>query len=401
MLGSEPLLGNLTHLYIHLMDFNGQAVYPRLIIGPKLQMLHISHDPDGAASPPFSIWSNLSCTLSTVTELQSLTFSTDIRRDDRFLPGDMQILLPAFRAPKSIRRLAIPIDLDLATLQHFANSTSLVEFEFSVSSAIIHDFLSTSSLVHIFEHIEELEIETDDIGAVQLLLQWDGFENLHTLHLNRNNPRMPCNLHNLFAAFSHNNRAIDIKHVSAADMRRQLTPIPAVHASHTLSPLWTFTNVTTLSIDMNESILLDDYILNSMVSRWPHLQSLQLYDWRDPTLTTPSSITLNGMLTLAECHDLRSLALRVNAYESIPDISMTKCASSGRKLEHFCLCRSPAQRPYALARFFQMIFPNLINLSYGYDRDHTEFASIENISQLETEYFECWREVWRLLTDGK
>jgi hypothetical protein len=400
--GAEPLFPNLTRLDISLLEFDTPAVYPQLLIGTILRDLYVDYDPDEVHTvAPFSVWSNIARILPIATHLHSLRFSSDIRTDYQSPLNAMRLLLPSLRASDSLVELAVPSDFDLVTLQHFAMTRSLVQLEFAVPSAIIHQFLSATSLsTHIFENLEQLEVETDNLGALQSLLELDGFGSLQGLCIHHNDPSIPYDLCHLFTSLLRNDRITQIEEVVVDNVDPTGPPTHRLSGSYSLFPLCQLPNLTTVHVDMHGSISLDDTILNAMVDAWPHLKRLQLYDWSDPTLPVSSFITPDGMLSLAKCRYLTSLALRVNACGPLPDLSMISYPKYGEKLTTFCLCRSPGLHPMRLTGFLRVLFPNLRNLSYGYQRGHRLFASIGNLGLLEQEYFECWREVWRLITDG-
>jgi hypothetical protein len=299
----------------------------------------------------------------------------------------------------NLRKLALSPQCDLPTLQHLSMAKFLKKLDIEITASIIVNFLLTlPSSAYIFQTLMRLEMETDDLCAVQSLLNRDGFSCMHSLYLHRKNPGLHWDIKSLFTALADTRDSAKIKRVGVADIHSSQTPSHAINAND-ISPLFQFTNMTTILIDMNESISLDDLLLNSMVTAWPHLQKLELYDWRDPTPTSPS-VTLSGMTTLACCHDLNCLALRVNAYQNIPDISLVNLTTTAQDLKSFCVCRSPTQYPDKVKQFLQTIFPNLVNLSYGYNRDHTQFASTDNLTEQEQIYFESWRDVWRQLNNG-
>lgn len=392
--GENPLVPHLTHLDISLMDFDDQAVYPQLLIGRTLRKLYVDYDPDTDQderdpTPPFSVWSNIACILSKATQLDSLCFSPYIWMDYQSFPNEMHLLLPLLLASNSLMEVAIPADFDLATLQHFASAKSLTQLEFTIPSAVVCQFLSSWSLsAHIFQSLKLLEIETDNLGVVPLLLECNGFGCLQGLSIHCNDPNIPYDLHSIFTSLLHNNQTANIQEVIIDKINPQSTPTPTINRLHSLLPLCEFPNITMVHMDMIESIILDDGVLKAIADKWPGLKKLQLYDWCNPTQPTSSSITLNRMLSLAKCCHLRSLALWVNACGSIPDLSMISYPKDGGKLTSFWLCRSPGLCSNGLTQFLWTLFPNLRNLSYGYDQAHTLFASIENLGVLEQEYFE-------------
>jgi hypothetical protein len=372
-------------------------------VGRSLQSLHIAYDPDEEISiRPFfkSLWSNVSTILSSSTDLHSVTFLYDEDWEEEISHNDAVVLLPICRESNNLRNVALSPKCDLLTLQHLSMAKFLTKLNIDITASIILEFLSTlPPSAYIFEALRRLEIHTEDLGTVESLLRRDGLSCLESLFLNRKNPGIRWDIKSLFMALKGSKDAAKIERVQVADIRWNQTPSPVTDA-YDISPLFHFTNMSAILIDMNQSVSLDDLLLNSMVTAWPRLQSLELYDWRDPTIVPFQSVTLRGMITLARCRDLKYLALRVNAYQDIPDLSSVNISTRAHNLKSFCVCRSPTQDSNRVTRFLQTIFPNVRHLSYGYNRDHEQFASIDNLTQQEQIYFESWRDVWRQLNNG-
>jgi hypothetical protein len=136
-----------------------------------------------------------------------------------------------------------------------------------------------------------------------------------------------------------------------------------------------------------------------MAEAWPLLQKLQLSDWSNP-LDHPTRVTLVGLLLFSHCQRLEGLTLWVNAVQTdgLGDVIV----SPAKKLSNLCLCRSPGLQSTAITAVIEMAFPNLRTLSYGYSREHIQFASLDgHLEPQETLYFECWQDVWRRLNNGQ
>jgi hypothetical protein len=395
-----PIVTRLVHLRISLYDFRGSAFFPRLIIGSALKSLYIFHEPPeyNTKHPSFPLlWSNLASLLSRPSNLQSLRFDNDIATDPYISYEGVRVLCTLYRSITNLKRLhACPSTFDLDTLVHFSTSRTLKILDMAIPSSVIQQFTLSDPITPIYDFLKHLCIETEELSPVHAFLACDGFSCLEGLELSRCKSQTAWDLPQFFTSARSSSIPLECLTLSQTG----LSPHPPHSVSlHRLSLPLPFRNLTELSVDFDGSLDLDDHTLGTMAEAWPSLQKLELCDWSNPC-DRPTQVTLVGLLSLTRCQLLKDLVLRVNALQIAQQTMHSVIVTSSETLTNFCICRSLCLQPNAVTPILQTAFPNLRNLSYGYSREHTLFASLTNLSPVETLYFECWQDVWRQLNNG-
>jgi hypothetical protein len=140
-------------------------------------------------------------------------------------------------------------------------------------------------------------VETDDLGAMQTLLTWNGFANLAVLHVVIQHYHTPCDVSFIFNLIGHYKPNIKLDPLQISDDNpHHIAPISPPEFL-TIHPILLYHDLTILDIDIAHSVILDNEVLGSMVEAWPHLQALHLRDWTKPS-SGATNITLQGVLLL-------------------------------------------------------------------------------------------------------
>jgi hypothetical protein len=395
----------LIDLHISLYDFDGAASLPRLVMGSALRSLYIFHEPlEEETQHPLSfpsLWSNLAHQLSHTTNLSSLVFDDEIAIDPYISSEGAHVLRTSYCSIPNLKHLhARPSPFDIDTLTHFSTSRTLTILEITVPSHVFEQFSSTKHIWPVYDCLKRLYIDTEDLSSAHTFLGHQGFQRLQKLELSRYKPEVVWDIPAFFASVRSSN--ISLNRLTLSDtVLSTLSPTPPMRSVNMrgLSLPLPFPSLTKLFVDFEGSLDLDDHVLGAMAEAWPLLQKLQLSDWSNP-LDHPTRVTLVGLLSFSHCQWLEGLTLRVNAVQT--DGLGDMIVSPAGKLSNLCLCRSPGLQSTAITAVIEMAFPNLRTLSYGYSREHTQFASLDGrLEPQETLYFECWQDVWRRLNNGQ
>jgi hypothetical protein len=406
--GAGFVLPNLNDLRICLVDFADSAIYPCLVIGPALRSLSIKHDAfddlHETPSAPQMLWSNLAMALSQSVQLHSFALETEVDEDHDISLDGIKVLLPHYCKLENLKRIAVlPSTVDLHFLSHFSSSPILEYLHMSVHSNTLSEFILAHPPAPLFNNVASLLIRTEKLSAAQELICCNGLESLEVLHIIRMNAEITWNLPSFLRSLWQHKSSMPLEELYIHDNRVSVASKSALAHPITLATithLFVFSQITVVSIDLNQSTSLDDHVLDAIADAWPHLQQLTLYDWSDPSPDRVKT-TLSGLSHLSRCLELEDLALRINAMLPTAHAVFAHGTTSTNKLQEFCVCRSPAENPTALAQLLRTLFPNLKDMSYGYDRHHYLFASESRMEDDEVPYLETWRDVWRQLNNGQ
>jgi hypothetical protein len=237
------------------------------------------------------------------------------------------------------------------------------------------------------------DIETDDLEEVARLIEQKGFGRLEHLKVARRPIQGFWTLDPFFRALQKQAGNMPLKSlrlVQAEFMEfwegrpRTLEPISGVH---TFVPLFEFTDMTILEIDLLGSVALNDGGLIDLAKAWPCLEILKLCEYT----TMPDNatgLTLSGLLPLVgSCINLRELAIRVDALNPITDAAQLRNIVPALKLQHLDVSRSPADDATTISYFIKTIFPNLRTLRDRWNFDGPDWYELDPV---EEENRQCW-----------
>lgn len=118
LLTFAPLFKNIRHVCLFLVDFDGQAIYPCLIIGVTLSTLRMSHDlpydmHDTSASDHLP-WENMVSVLHTTVLVRKLSFDLEITSEGAPPPDcehNLLVLCHRLLCLEHLSGLPLPMDL--------------------------------------------------------------------------------------------------------------------------------------------------------------------------------------------------------------------------------------------------------------------------------------------------
>jgi hypothetical protein len=166
-----------------------------------------------------------------------------------------------------------------------------------------------------------------------------------------------------------------------------------------LRPLLTFRNLRHLSMTRMLPHL-DNHWLREMAQAWPHLQVLNVVEYRSQVLDiTISGITLEGILPVLEyCPDLMELALTINApLHCVQFLERPWRGISNRNITTLNVGDSVIDDPIDVAHFFTYVLPNLESIISWENRYFLVKAEFE-IANI---YNSRWKEVLSMMKDMK
>lgn len=124
---ATPLLPNVKCAWLFLMDFDGHAVYPCLLIGPTLETFCISRKlpdaPQDVSASSLCPWNNIISILRPATAPQSLTFDPQIKEDGPIPTVCTEDFLNICQGLSSIKWLcSLPLQFNLLSVKYLATS---------------------------------------------------------------------------------------------------------------------------------------------------------------------------------------------------------------------------------------------------------------------------------------
>jgi hypothetical protein len=387
-----PLFPKLRHLDVPLSEFYGQALYPRLVIGPRLQTVMIRTDYDGLEYD--YPWDNLASVLKSSSP-HITTFSVEAlcgRNDMTKTPPEIMALYCGFQRMESLDAPSIVLTHD--ALSHLAILSRLKSLRISIDAAELTKFNSTVPASLEFPSLRDFSIDTYDLPICSELLRRPGFQHLHSLTVVRT-----CEdndfiwiLEPFFQTLQNHLPQLQ-KVILKADDHSGIPQLVSPLTTQTLTPLLSLPNISVLVIDLDVTVDLDDVKISQVADAWPNLHVLYLFD---QTMGTIPKVTLGGLLPLAAaCPNLEQLTLRINAFH-VPNFAQTGNIIPARNLHWLNVCTSPVTNErHDLASFISLIFPSLSSLTYGCD-----FYSIawdKDLALSEKRYASCWEQTCTVL----
>jgi hypothetical protein len=394
---AAPLLPRLSFLEISLEDFHGFAARPRCLIGPTLTDIEIDAldyqylPPDRADHP----WTNVHDILKRFAS-NVKSFTINARADglaDADLPPHFGMPTPIIELYSSffhLEKLVAPsIELNSATLSHFARLPKLEMIVASISFIELNQFSSTSISDSEFPRLKVLSLATTHLDACSKLLIRPGFRELESLTIVRRRGGDFWDLTSFFESLDNQHTYSRLKTLRLQSFDIDWYP-PNGNAQvsditpKTLEHLSLFENMAEFCIDLDQRVDMDNQSLQYISDAWPNLRILQL---RERRMGSVPSVTLSGLLSfVAACRKLESLSIRVNAlhFNNIGEI----LPRAGQNIHTFDACTSPMTDFEGIMSFLIVAFPNLKKLDYGW----CLHRSLDQIYATDDEhlYLECW-----------
>jgi hypothetical protein len=357
----------LSHLDATLFEFKDLSIYVRFAIGPGLRSVSISIESwEFDSQYP---WNNVVYFLKSAPNISSLAIEgTYDFPEDR----DVKEPFPLMQLYSSINHLEYldirPMYLTHDTLSHLATLNRLKLLKFTIHSNELVQFNPTHPSATDFPCLTHLWIGTDGLSGCTVLLKCPGLQKLKTLEIVRldSDDDGVWELDPFFKSLQ------DSLSHSCLHTLRILGPgyhtsppkdsVPRVTLS-TLTPLFSFSNLTDIQITLDASVELKDKDLRNVAEVWPGLRVLRLFE---RTTTRRPKLTLSGLLSLlVMCPELRELTLRMDT------LKIPSCAQlgdiRGHNLFSLDVCTSPLFHAPEMVAFLIVTFPKLTSLSYGWE----------------------------------
>ncbi|KAG6906155.1 hypothetical protein DXG01_015545 [Tephrocybe rancida] len=389
-------LPNLRRLWINFDGFHGQALYPRMLMSPRVTSVVVEHtdrDTPGHELP----WDNLAAVLVMAkSTLKCFAFETvyDNRVVSRYnsaLDAAM-ISLPLFI---SLHNFDIHnFMISHAVLAHVARMPNIQSFSFGIKAPEAEQFLLTPAFAGDFPSLTELRIDAEGLDVVSRILERPGFGRLALLTVLRSKAVSggSWDLEAFFKSLrDHQESPLTLKAIhilrvnasSSAPPRGQ--PLPLSYGA--LSYLFHFSQLSTLNITHELSLELSDEQFRALPEAWPRIRVLLLCaDRRDVLLP---SITFHAVLFfVCSCNELEVLKIQADA-TGFPSFAESGHIGTAPALRHLDMDTSPLDEPDEFATLLLMTCPALERLTYAkkYLRDLDYLSGVNRV------YAKNWQRV--------
>lgn len=391
-----PLLPNVQHLSLHVSHYAGHALYPRLVIGGALTSVIIDAPEEYFGHASHSALDNLPPVLGPA----SRTIRNFIIKSDGAVRSDGTVSSHSFGAMPELSNLVRGFE-HLETLQmrcgylsdnisHLSTLANLRSMDISLRPGGDFDLLGRKPLQQGFSNMRTARLELPSLEMVSLLLQSYSFDQLQSLTIERSDQDGPCDLNLFFRSLQASRPPLSLEslHLLANykgtwPPAQSSSPIPA----NTLDPLYSFTNLHTVIIDIDPVINLVPTTLLRMSSAWPNLRVLGL---PERSMRRRPNITLSDLLSfVSSCPHLQDLGLLVDAYLPIPPFVQQGEIKPCHSLRHLDVYLSPAREAADIAAFLTLAFPGLTRFSSG--------AGHEGMRMQAENHVLCWKLVGQLM----
>ena len=368
--------------------FIGLAVYPRLIIGPRIKGIRIRVDIKSLS------WANITAVLKEAAPSNLTSFI--LIRSTPSLSWSENESLELLSTLRSVKKLIISGPFytarDISTI---AALPALEHLHISVTKEAMENYIPPVG--NNFPAITRLAIESQTIDACELMLAQMKSIMLRSLVV----ARLGYNhwdLRSLFTALHSSNLASRLERIWVH--HKPCIPFdpdePILEDSfkidaHTFEHLDSFEHLCDLYIE-SSSLALDDDDLLKLAKSLPQLHSLVFRDICDPE--NRPKCTFAGMQHVIQfCPKLNQLVLRLDArrtpiFVTQPDSPMVP------QLTSLDLCNSPVSNAYEVGSYLAMLLPLLTDFSLRCPQ--TDRYSEEEEAKAKR-YYRIWLQVRDLL----
>ncbi|KAJ7737555.1 hypothetical protein B0H16DRAFT_1891634 [Mycena metata] len=357
-----PLFPNIKSL---LWETSDAALLPhfRAFIGPRLTSLTVSTLQSAA---------HLSLLPALATECPLLHEVTILTSEG--LPGRCEAVSFFVKQLTHLESLEVPC-LDAAALDHVAKRPALDYLHLDDQTPFPHVFEPASDVPFCCEITKLTLTVTDARAATEVLIRLDASP-ISDLEI-----RFPRTTSATALQAIYNGVAAHCNHASLTSLSIALPPtstpdtavadseqiaLYAVPGTH-LSPLFTLTTLTSVSLAGPVGLDLDDAAATDIARAWPRITSLDLAGSAFPHI--PPRATLRALLAFARfCPRLWRLCLPIDA-RSVPKWRSANTDAEARptqrRLKSLHLGESPVGTPLDVAAYLSSIFPKLEWISAG------------------------------------
>ena len=404
---ASPLLPRVKHLDIRLDVFASEGQYQNLVNWNALESICVIFCRCDETLVPDSVWNEVSSLLLlSATVIKYFHLRTRYSVVFEKLRADVAVHDGLLNVYRNFRRLEVfdarSSMLTHNTLAHFAALSTLRAFRFSIGAEELKGFVDSNSSKYIFMELTDFVIQTDDLEEATRLVEQKGFGRLEHLTVCRGSMQGFWTLDPFFKALQKQAgnmpltslRLIPGKYAKS-DSVHPLGGLVPKSGVHTFVPLFEFTDMTVLEIDMFGSVDLNDSGLIDLANAWPRLEILKLCEYTRTMPDAATGLTIFGLLPLvASCINLRELTIRVDARNAIPDAAQLRNIGPALKLRCLNVSRSPANDSdvTSISYFIKTVFPNLRTLSNRWNIIGPDWHYREPV---EEENLHCWEDIQR------
>ena len=395
----------LSHLELPLTQFDDLALSVRFAVGPRLRSISIEIEiweyRDGETAYP---WDNVAYVLKSAPGITMFA----IKGKDNFPDDqDFEEPLPLMQLYDSLNHLECldtrPIYLTHGVLSHLVAASRLKRLMFTIHSEELMQFNATTPHEIDFPCLTNLWIGIEDLFSCMAFLTRPGYRKLETLEImhldDSDNDEIDGwdLLEPFFASLRDHLPHSNLQSLCILGCGYYTLPLQHTVSRitlSTLSPLFSFSNLSDVQITLDASFKLSNADLRDIATAWPNLRILRFFE---RTTTRRPKVTLLGLLFLIKlCPQLQELTLRVNAWE-IP-----RCAElgdvRGLNLRSLDVCTSPLFCVSGMAAFLISTFPQLSSLSFGWVYWNQWDVKVDmQLTSDDEEHLECWKEVRAIL----
>lgn len=386
-----PLLCNVSVVELVSDAFIGLAIYPRLVIGPRIRDIRIRPSMESPS------WANITAVLKEAAPSNLTNFM--LRESARRLSWSENESLELLSTLRSVQTLIISgpfcTSRDISTI---ATLPALERLDISIAKEAMENYIPPVG--NDFPAITRLAIESETIDACQLLLVKIKSMMLRSLLVTR----LAFNhwdLRSLFTALHSSNLASTLETINV--YHKPCIPFdpdePFLEESfridsHTFELVDSFKHLRDLYIG-SSSLAMDDDDLLKLAKSLPQVHSLVFHDTCDPE--NRPKCTLAGMQHIIQfCPKLNNLELRLDA-RRIPMFVSQPDSPIGSQLTALNLCNSPVSNAYEVTSYLAMLLPLLTNFTLRHTQ--TDRYSEEEEAKAER-YYKIWLKVRDLLSSS-
>ena len=378
------LLPALRDITVHLRDFAGLALYPRLVIGRNIRSVTVkvksTHEydeedwdeeiSDGSDHP--TQWDNAVAVL--VPYASRLTRFEVTRLEFYRSSESMKDLYHSLRC-LTVLKGALGMTHDV--FQHLATLPCLESLGCTITSEEL-DQADFTGQADFFPCLSHLEIGINDLMAVSRFVQHISSRNLQTVLIREDSAASVWDLEMLFDALAVSKSCTDLKELRVLrEEGKQNIPSFSHIGSEMLASLFPLSQLTVLEITIKLSVALDDEDLQNIVTAWPNLHTLCLGKMPMPPI--PPRVTLEGLLHLTSRLPLKEVGLSVDCTKVLNYAetgSITPCPT----LLSLSLYGSPIlENIDHIIAPFTLAFPSLSRLRFGGIHGYYRWKAVERI----------------------
>jgi hypothetical protein len=390
-----------------MYHFLALASYPRLVVGPSLHKIILRLDDGQFNNEDENVdypWDNVASVLKVrsagISEFRVVVYSS--RHASSIFLGPPPEIMQLYHCFQALELLETPwIGVTHDALTHLATLPKLWKLKISLDVAEATLFNSAlPSETHAFPSLLQLSLSTEELHSCSELLKHSGFQQLQSLEITREVEGGYWDLDPFFRTLrdrlSHS--VFDEVIFCKADLDRWSPPQGNISpiTLNTLTPLFSFPNLSVLKSELDTTVELDDAAIRKVAEAWPHLRVFRLFE---RTTGGIPGITAGGLLPLiASCPKLEQLTLRINAL-TIPNFTQLGEVIPARNLSRLNVCTSSIYQWAQVASFLVVVFPVLSFLGFGWHYGSIEgMNAIQGLDHTELGYLADWETVHQLLS---